>query len=80
MGNARQEFPEDFYEKSRGNRSNAPRRKVVSYSAGGSFGGLLAVILAYHFPDVPPTVTAAYASLIFGVIGFLVAYLVPPES
>lgn len=80
MGKPRQEFPEEYYESKPVKRSKSPRRKVVAGSAGGGFGGLLSVIIAYHFPEIPPTVTAAYASLIVGVLGFVVAYLVPPED
>lgn len=55
-------------------------RKVVSGGAGGGVAGLLAVIISFHFPSMPATVTAAYASLIVLVVGFAVAYMTKGEE
>ena len=56
-----------------------PRRKVLAGAAGGGIGGQLAVILAYHMPDVPPTVVAAYSSLVVTALAFAAAYLTRAE-
>lgn len=58
----------------------SPHRKVAAFGSGSGIAGLLSVILAYHFPSMPATVTAAYASLFVVVVGFVVAYFTKPET
>ena len=57
-----------------------PRRKVLAGAAGGGIGGQLAVILAHHLPEVPPTVIAAYSSLVVTALALAAAYLSSSES
>lgn len=58
----------------------APHRKVLAAGTGAGIGGNISVILAYYFPDLPATVTAAYTSLILAVLALAAAYFTPPES
>jgi hypothetical protein len=68
--------PEQKDEKS----SRSPHRKVAAGGAGGGVAGLLSVLLAYYFPDMPATVTAAHASLLVLILSFAVAYLTKAEA
>lgn len=60
-------------------KQDGVQRKVIAHAGGSGVAGLLAVIIAYHFPNMPATVTAAYASLVVLVIGFAVAYMTKGE-
>ena len=58
----------------------APRRKVLAAFGGAGFGGQLAIILVYHYPDMPVVVAMAYGSIIISLLSLVVAYLVPSEG
>lgn len=60
-------------------KSWAPGRKFLAAGTGLGLGGNIAIIVAYHFPDMPATVTAAYGGIVMYFVTLLVTYLVPSE-
>lgn len=57
-----------------------PHRKVYAQVAGGGIGGLIAIILNYHFPGMPQTVAIAYSNLIALLLGFVAGYMTKSED
>ena len=53
---------------------------MLAAAAGGGFGGHIAVVVAYHMPDVPPEGTAAYSSLVVTALALVAAYLTRAEG
>lgn len=60
-------------------KSWAPGRKFLAAGTGLGLGGNIAIIVAYYFPDMPATVTAAYGGIVMYFVTLLVTYLVPAE-
>lgn len=58
----------------------APRRKVLAAFGGAGFGGQLAIILLYHFPNMPVVVAMAYGSIIISLMSLAAGYLVRSED
>lgn len=61
-------------------KGKAPYRKPLAGLGASGLAGNLAVIFAFNYPDLPPTVIAAYVGLILPIVGFAAAYLIPPEN
>lgn len=59
--------------------SKAPQKKVWASLAGLFGGGNLAIIIAYHFPNMPAPVISAYTIMLVGLLSFLASYFTPPE-
>jgi hypothetical protein len=60
--------------------SKVPKKKVAAAGVGGGLGGNVAVILAFHLPDLPPEVVAAYTALLVTILALLSAYLTPEKA
>lgn len=60
-------------------KPRAPGRKFLAAGTGSGLGGYVSIIVAYHFPHMPSTVTAAYTGLVISFMTLLLTYLVPPE-
>jgi hypothetical protein len=59
-------------------RNLAPNRKPLAYLAGSGIAGCIGTVIAYQFPDMPPTVAVAWATILISLIGFALAYFIPP--